>query len=119
MGAVAWAISQRSVSHSAGSPEAVARPRFLQNVACGLPSNSDIAQYGRPVSKVPQAGVGQTITFQYELDRPPTDAVRTSSGLFKNYALAQTASRAVVERQWSWRLLGGKRITRGKSVSAY
>jgi hypothetical protein len=28
-------------------------------------------------------------------------------------------SRAVVEGHWSWRLLGGKRITRGKSVSAH
>src|SRR5664279_4453128 len=36
MGAVAWAIRQRSVSHPTGSPEAVARPRFPQNVACGF-----------------------------------------------------------------------------------
>jgi hypothetical protein len=33
MGAVAWAIRQRSVSHPTGSPEAVARPRYPQNVA--------------------------------------------------------------------------------------
>jgi hypothetical protein len=38
MGAVAWAIRQRSVSHPTGSPEAVARPRFPQNVACGFPA---------------------------------------------------------------------------------
>jgi hypothetical protein len=30
MGAVAWAIRQRSVSHPTGSPEAVARPRLPQ-----------------------------------------------------------------------------------------
>src|ERR1700730_2658149 len=36
MGAVAWAIRQRSVSHPTGSPEAVARPRVPQNVACGF-----------------------------------------------------------------------------------
>src|ERR1700682_1294642 len=38
MGAVAWAIRQRSVSHPTGSPEAVARPRLPQNVACGFPA---------------------------------------------------------------------------------
>ena len=36
MGAVAWAIWQRSVSHPTGSPEAVARLRLPQNVACGF-----------------------------------------------------------------------------------
>src|ERR1700757_2541731 len=36
MGAVAWAIRQRSVSHPTGSPEAVARPRLPRNVACGF-----------------------------------------------------------------------------------
>ena len=35
-GAVAWAIRQRSVSSLTGSPEAVARLRFPQNVACGF-----------------------------------------------------------------------------------
>src|SRR5438445_42758 len=38
MGAVAWAIRQRSVFHRTGSPEAVARPRFPQDVACGFPA---------------------------------------------------------------------------------
>src|SRR5664279_2890499 len=36
MGAVAWAIRQRSVSHPTGSPEAVTRLRLPQNVACGF-----------------------------------------------------------------------------------
>src|SRR5258706_8635808 len=45
MGAVAWAIGQRSVSHPTGSPRAVTRPRLPQNVACGFPAprSSDTA----------------------------------------------------------------------------
>ena len=38
MGAVAWAFGHRPVSHPTGSPEAVARLRFPQNVACGFPA---------------------------------------------------------------------------------
>jgi len=37
-GAVAWAIWQRPVSLPTGSPEAVTRLRFPQNVACGFPA---------------------------------------------------------------------------------
>ena len=44
MGAVAWAIRQRSVSHPTGSPEAVARPRLPQNVACGFSPRFNIRE---------------------------------------------------------------------------
>ena len=36
MGAVAWAFGHRPVSHPTGWPEAVARLRLPQNVACGF-----------------------------------------------------------------------------------
>jgi hypothetical protein len=36
MGAIAGADGHRPVSHLTGSPEAVTRPRFPQNVTCGF-----------------------------------------------------------------------------------
>jgi hypothetical protein len=48
MGAVAWAFGHRPVSHPTGSPEAVVRLRFPQNVACGFPalrSSAGVSQH--------------------------------------------------------------------------